>query len=109
MNALPLILTVFVACVVEAVKVYTRRTTGVATVDVRQGGTSVLSAPVTVPTTASTSTSGVIADASIDKAAVLDVVVTQGSTEAVYATVIVQYRPYLSSPERISAGLADES
>jgi hypothetical protein len=97
------------AAKVEAVTVRTLQAGSGSVVDVREGGTSILSAAVTAATTASTNVSGTVSDSAVAKAAVLDVVLTKGSLETVALSVIVQYRPYLGSAERIGAGLADEA
>jgi hypothetical protein len=97
------------ACFIEAVKVYTRVASSASTIDVRAGGASILSGAVAVATTVSTEADGTITDADHAAGTVLDVIVTQGNLEAVYASVIVQYRPFLSVPERVAQSLADES
>lgn len=97
------------AAYIESVKAFIRVAGSASVVDVRAGGTSILSAPITLSTTVSTTDTGTVSDPDIAKDSVLDVIVTQGNTEAVSATVIVCYRPYLGVPERTAQSLADES
>lgn len=94
---------------IEAVNVRSLVAGSASVVDVREGGTSILTAAISAATTASTNVAGAISDADVASAAVLDVTLTKGSTETVSLSVIVQYRPYLSVAERISKSMADES
>jgi hypothetical protein len=78
-------------------------------VDVREAGTSILSAAVTLATTVSTNATGTVSDDDVASGAVLDVVLTKGTDETIAASVIVTYRPFLSVPERVAKSMADES
>lgn len=94
---------------IEAVNVRSLLAGSASVVDVREGGTSILSAAITAATTVSTNVAGTISDDDVASGAVLDVTLTKGSLETVNLSVIVQYRPYLSVPERVSKSMADES
>lgn len=94
---------------IESVDVVTTQTSSASTVDVTEGGTSILSAAITAATTASTKVSGTVSDSDIAAGANIIVALTRGNEDACYYSVIVGYRPYLGVQERDGKSLGRTS